>query len=211
MTKREAAAHHQAGHAVMAYLRNVDFEGVTILQDGRYGCGIVGCNYESPVPNDLDKADAQFYADIIRIEIGLAGPFAHGLFIGGFKSGKKVTEMYMRAIDAHMQGSEDYGVRCALAAEVSHLNVSVGEGIIDKVIWSPDLRTLLFAIGDHWHVVEAVATALIEKDSLFESQVHQIIEAKQNQRGQQARRIDRVGVKKVAGRAGLAAWNYAGH
>ena len=73
MTEREAAAYHEAGHAVMAYLRNVDFESVTILQDGRYACGIVGCNYESSVPNDLNRADAQSYADTCRIEIGLAG------------------------------------------------------------------------------------------------------------------------------------------
>jgi hypothetical protein len=211
MTKREAAAHHQAGHAVMAYLRSVDFEGVTILQDGRYGCGIVGCNYQSSVPNDLDRADAQLYADIMRIEIGLAGPFAHGLYIGGFASGKKATETYMRAIDAHVQGSEDHAVRYALAAEVTHLNASVGESIMDKVIWSPDLRTLLFAVGDHWHLVEGVATALIGRDSLLQSQVHQIIQTKEAQRGPQAQPINRVHLKKVAGRAGLAAWSYAGH
>jgi len=211
MTKREAAGHHQAGHAVMAYLRNVDFESVTILQDGRYGCGIVGCNCGSSVPNALDRADAQFYASIIRIEIGLAGPFAHGLYVGGFTSGKKATETYMRAIDAHMLGSEDHAVQFALAAEVTHLNASVGDDIMDKVIWSPDLRTLLFAVGDHWHLVEAVATVLIERDSLSQGQVHQIIQAKQAQRGTQARRIDRVPVKNVPGRAGLAAWNYASH
>jgi len=114
MTEREAASYHEAGHAVMAYLRNVDFESVTILQDGRYVCGIVGCNYESSVPHDLDRADAQSNADINRIRIGLAGPFAHGLYIGGFKPGKKAAETHMRAIEAHLKGSEDGAVQHAL-------------------------------------------------------------------------------------------------
>jgi hypothetical protein len=191
----------------MAYLRNVSFESVTILQDGRYFCGIVGCNYESSVPNDLDKADARSYADISRIEIGLAGPFAHGLYVGGFTPGKEETETYVRAIDAHLKGSEDGAVQSALACEVMHLNASVGEDIVDKVIWSPYLRTILFNVGDHWHLIEAVATALIERDSLSQAKVHQIIHA----RGPQARRINRTRTKNLADRAGLAVRNYARH
>jgi TonB family protein len=189
MTEREAAAYHEAGHAVMAYLRNVDFESVTILQDGRYVCGIVGCNYESSLPDDLDRADAQSYADASRIEIGLAGPFAQGLYIGGFTPGKEATETYKRAIDAHLKGSEDRAVQYALAGEVMHLNTSVGGKIIDNVIWSPSSQTILFDVSDHWHLVEGVATALIERDSLSQGQVHQIIQAREDQRGSQARRI----------------------
>jgi hypothetical protein len=210
MTERESAAYHEAGHAVMACLRNVAFASVTILQDGRYVCGIVGCNYESSVPDDFDMADAQFYADTRRIEIGLAGPFAHGLYVGGFTPAKEPTETYMRAIDAHLKGSEDGAVQYALAGEVMHLNVSVGEDVVDKVIWSPYLRTILFDVGDHWHLVEAVATALIQRDSLPQAQVHQIIQAKEAERGAKARRIDRVRVKKLAGRTGLALGNSAG-
>ena len=207
MTGREVAAYHEAGHAVMAYLRNVSFESVTILQDGRYFCGIVGCNYESSVPNDLDKADARSYADISRIEIGLAGPFAHGLYVGGFTPGNEETETYVRAINAHLKGSEDGAVQSALAGEVTHLNASVGEDIVDKVIWSPYLRTILFNVGNHWHFIEAVATALIERDTLSQAKVHQIIQAQ----GPEARRINKERVRKLADRASLAARNYAGH
>jgi hypothetical protein len=204
MTEREAAAYHEAGHAVMACLKNVDFESVTILQDGRYVCGIVGCNYESSVPDGLDRADAQSYANTSRIEIGLAGPFAHGLYVGGFTPGKEAAETYMRAIDAHLRGSEDGAVQSALAGEVMHLNVSVGEEIVDKVIWSPYLRTILFDVSDQWHLVELVAAALIKRDSLAQAQVNQIIQAKEAQRGPQARRIDRASVMQRASRAGLA-------
>ena len=111
MTGREAAAYHEAGHAVVACCRNVDFESVTILQYGGYLCGIVGCNYDSSVPDDLNKADAQSYANISRIEIGLAGPFAHGLYVGGFIPAKDGGETYKRAIDAHLRGSEDVEVQ----------------------------------------------------------------------------------------------------
>ena len=189
MTEREAAAYHEAGHAVMAYLRNVDFESVTILQDGRYVCGIVGCNYESSLPDDLDRANAQSYADASRIEIGLAGPFAQGLYVGGFTPGKEATETYKRAIDAHLKGSEDRAVQYALAGEVMHLNTSVGGKIMDNVIWSPSSQTILFDVSDHWHLVEGVAAALTERDSLSQGQVHQIIQAREAQRGPQARRI----------------------
>jgi hypothetical protein len=207
MTGREVAAYHEAGHAVMAYLRNVSFERVTILQDGRYFCGIVGCNYESSVPNDLDRTDAQSYADLSRIEIGLAGPFAHGLFVGGFTPGQEETETYVRAIDAHLRGSEDGAVQSALAGEVMHLNASVGEGIVDRVIWSPYLRTILFNVGDHWHFIEAVAAALMERDTLSQTKVHQIIQA----RAPQARRNNIARARKVADRAGVAVSKYAGH
>ena len=90
------------------------------------------------------------------------------------------------------------------AGEVMHLNASVGEEIMDKVLWSPSSRTILFDVSDHWHLVEAVASALIEIDSLSQTRVHQIIHAGEAQPRPQARRIGRTWVKKLAGRAGLA-------
>lgn len=208
MTKRESAAYHEAGHAVMAYLRNVYFESVTILQDGRYACGICGCNYESSVPRDLGRAEAQSYADTRRIEIGLAGPFAQGLYVGGFTPGREATETRTRANDAHLKGSEDHAVLDALAGEVKHLNASVGEGVVDKMIWSSALRAILFDLSEHWRLVEAVAAALIQIDSLSQGQVHQIIQAiiqaNAAQLGVQAGRITRARVKRTAGPAGLA-------
>ena len=198
MTERGAAAYHEAGHAVMAYIRNVNFERVTILQDGRYVCGIVGCNYQSSVPDDLNGADSQSYADTRRIEIGLAGPFAHGLYVGGFTPGKEATETHARAIDAHLNGSQDSAVQYALAGEVMHLNASVGEDIMDKVIWSPYSRTILFDVSDHWHLVEAVATALIKRDSLSQAQVHQIIQARRFHRVHKLGIFNRERVKKLA-------------
>jgi hypothetical protein len=207
MTRREAAAYHEAGHAVMAWARHVAFESVTILQYGGYLCGIVGCDYDSSVPDDLDSANARSYAYTSRIEIGLAGPVAHGLYVGGFTPGKETAETYMRAIDAHLRGSEDVAVQCALAAEVMHLHASVGEDIVDKVIWSPYLRTILFDVSDQWHLIEPVAAALIKRDSLSQAQVHQIIQTKEAQWGPQARRID----KASASRAGLAVRHSAGH
>ena len=192
----------------MAYLRNVDFESVTILQDGRYACGICGCNYESSVPRDLGRAEAQSYADTRRIEIGLAGPFAQGLYVGGFTPGREATETRTRANDAHLKGSEDHAVLDALAGEVKHLNASVGEGVVDKMIWSSALRAILFDLSEHWRLVEAVAAALIQIDSLSQGQVHQIIQAiiqaNAAQRGVQAGRITRARVKRTAGPAGLA-------
>jgi hypothetical protein len=205
---REGAAYHEAGHAVMAYLRNVDFESVTILQDGRYACGICGCNYESSLPRGLGRAEAQSYADTRRIDIGLAGPFAQGLYVGGFTPGREATETHTRANDAHLRGSEDHAVLNALAGEVKHLNTSVGEEIVDKVIWSPSLRGILFALSEQWLLVEAVATALIKIDSLSQGQVHQIIQAivqaNAAPRAAQARRVSMGRVKKVAGGAGVA-------
>ena len=208
MNTREGAAYHEAGHAVMAYLRNVDFESVTILQDGRYACGICGCRYESSVPRDFGRAEAQSYANTRRIEIGLAGPFAQGLYVGGFTPGIEATETRTRANDAHLKGSEDHAVLDALAGEVKHLNASVGEGVVDKMIWSPALRAILFDLSEHWRLVEAVATALIQIDSLSQGQVHQIIQAiiqaNAAQRGAPAGRITRARVKRAAGPAGLA-------
>jgi hypothetical protein len=147
---------------------------------------------------------------LARIEIGLAGPFAHGLFAGGFIPGKEPGETYLRAIDAHLRGSEDAAVQYALAGEVTHLNVSVGEDIVDKVIWAPYLRTILFDISDHWHLVELVASVLIERDSLSQAQL-QIIQAREAQRGPRAGRTGGARVQRVAARTGLAVGNYAGH
>ena len=95
MTEREAAAYHEAGHAVMACSRNVDFESVTILQCESYLCGLVGCNYDSSVPDYLDRADAQSYANTSRIEIGLSGPFVHCLYVGGFIPAKELGDSYI--------------------------------------------------------------------------------------------------------------------
>jgi len=155
----------------------------------------------------LDKANARSYANASRIEIGLAGPFAHGFYLGGFTPGKEAAKTNMRAIDAHLRGSEDVAVQCALAAEVMYLNASVGEDIVDKVIWSPHLRTILFGVSDQWHLVEPVAAALIKRDSLSQAQVHRIIQTKDAQQGPRARRIDKAG----ASRAGLAVRHSSGH
>jgi hypothetical protein len=204
MTERGAVAYHEAGHAVMAYLRNVDFEIVTILQDGRYACGIGGCSYESSVPGDLGRADARSYADTRRVEIGLAGPFAHGLYVGGFTPGREATETHILATDAHLRGSEAQAVQSALASEVMHLNATVGGEMIDKVIWSPFSRTILFAISDHWHLVEAVAAALIENDSLSQGQVrHIIIQAEETEPRPQSGRFNKARLMRRTGRQGL--------
>jgi hypothetical protein len=72
MAERESAAYRGAGHAIMAYLRKVDFERITILPSERDVSGIAGCNYELPVPDCLDRADARPYGDTDQIEIGLA-------------------------------------------------------------------------------------------------------------------------------------------
>jgi hypothetical protein len=37
----------------------------------------------------------------------------------------------------------------------------------------------LFNVSRHWHLVEAVADALMERGSLSQTEVHQIIQAKQ--------------------------------
>ena len=107
MTEREGAAYHQAGHAVIAYLRNVDFESVTGLAEEHHVGDTIGCNYKSLVRSDLAWVDAQSYLNTVQIEIGLAGPFAHGLYVGGFTPGKEVTETHIRAVDAYLKGSED--------------------------------------------------------------------------------------------------------
>jgi len=156
----------------------------------------------------LKRAEAQSYADTRRIEIGLAGPFAQGLYVGGFTPGTEATETHTRANDAHLKGSEDQAVLKALAGEVKHLNASVGEEFVDKVIWSPSLRGILFELSEEWRLVQAVAAALIEIDSLSQGQVHQIIQAiiqaSAAQRDAQARRTGRARVRKVAGPAVLA-------
>ena len=83
MTEHEGAAYHGAGHAVMAYLRNVYFERINILADERHLSGIIGRNSEFPPTDDSEGTGTRSYADIVRIEIGLAGAFAEYLQIGG--------------------------------------------------------------------------------------------------------------------------------
>ena len=178
MTEREDAAYREAGHAVMAYLRNVDFNRVTILADERQVGNLVECDYKSALPDDLDQADAQSYGDTGRIEIGLAGHFAQCLHVGGFTPGREAAETYIQAMNACLKGAEDDAVQYALAREVRHGNVSVGQNAMDEVLSSPYARDVLFDVSDHWHLVEAVAIALIERGSLSRAEVHQIAQAK---------------------------------
>jgi hypothetical protein len=47
---------------------------------------------------------------------------------------------------------------------------------MDEVTSSPYPRIILFDVSDHWHLVEAVAAALVERNSLSQAGVHQIIQ-----------------------------------
>ena len=145
MTEREGAAYHQAGHAVMAYLRKVDFGSVTILPNERHGGGLVA------------GPDAQFYGNTGQIEIGLAGPFARALRFGGFAPGREAAETYLGAMNACLKGTEDDAVQYALIREVRHGNSSVGQNLMDEVLSSPYARDILFDVSDHWRLVQAVA------------------------------------------------------
>ena len=178
-TKSVGAAYHQAGHAVMAYLRDVNFEGVSILPRKHGVDCILECHYEASVPGELDWADAKSYVDTNRIEIGLAGPFAQGLYVGGFRPGKDATEMYIRATEAYLKSSENKATQYALARDVMNLNVSVGQNLMDEVISSPYPRIILFDVSIHWDLVEAVADALMERSSLSQAEVYQIIQARE--------------------------------
>ena len=144
MTQREGSSYREAGHGVMAYLKKVDFENLTLLLGERdMGC-IGGCKYDS------SKADVHSYAD---------------------------TETYLRAMNACLKGSEDDAVQYALAREVAREKVSVGQNLMDEVLSSPYARDILFDVADHWRLVEAVAAALMERGSLSQAEVHQIIQA----------------------------------
>ena len=167
MTEREGAAYHQAGHAVMAYLRTVNFESVTLLQDERHGGDLVG------------GPDPQSYGDTGRIEIGLAGPFARALHFGGFAPGREAAETYIGAMNACLKGAEHDAVQYALMREVRHGNSSVGQNLMDEALSSPYARDILFDVSDHWHLVEAVASALVERGSLTQAEVQKIVQAKE--------------------------------
>ena len=104
MTEREHTSHHEAGRAVMAYLRNVHLERVTILADERRVSG----------------TGTRSYADSVRMEIGLAGAFAQCLHAGGFTPGRQAPKTYIRAMNACLKCSEDDAAQRALAREVKH-------------------------------------------------------------------------------------------
>jgi hypothetical protein len=174
MTERERAAHREAGHAVMAYLRNVDFERVAILP---YGLG--GWNYESSVPDGFERTEAHSNGDTGQREIRLAGLFAQCLHVGGFTPGKEAAETYIRAANACLKCSEDAAVQYDLAREVKHGNVSISGNLVDEALSSPYARNILFDVSDHWHLVGAVAIALMERGSLSQAEVHQIIQGKE--------------------------------
>ena len=176
MTERERAAYHEAGRAVMAYLRNVYFEGINIVADERHLSGLIGSNSEFLPPDDSEGTDTRSYADIVRIEIGLAGGFAEYLHVRGFTPGRDAPETYIRAMNLCLECSDDAG-QCALAREVKHGDSSVGQNLLDEVLSSPYARDILFDVSDHWHRVDAIATALVERGSLSQAEVHQIIQA----------------------------------
>jgi hypothetical protein len=175
MTEREGAAYHAAGRAVIAYLRNVYFEKINILADERHLSGLIGRNSQFPPPDDSEGTDTRSYADIVQIEIGLAGAFAEYLHVRGFTPGRDVPETYIRAMNACLECSEDDAAQRALAREVKHWNSS--ENLMDEVLSSPYARDILFDVCDHWHRVDAIATALVERGSLSKAEVHQIIQA----------------------------------
>jgi hypothetical protein len=80
-------------------------------------------------------------------------------------------------MNACLRDSEDETIQFNLAREVRHENVSLGQRVMDHVLLSPCARDILFDVSDHWHLVEAVATALMERDSLSQGEVHQIVQA----------------------------------
>jgi hypothetical protein len=174
MTERESAAYREAGHAVIAYFRNVDFQRVNILP-----YDLVGWNYESSVSDGFERTDAYSYGDIGQREIRLAGLFAQCLHLGGFTPGREAAETYIRAANACLKCSEDDAVQYDLACEVKHGNVSVNQSPVDEALSSPYARDILFDVSDHWHLVEVVAIALMERGSLSQAEVHQIIQAKE--------------------------------
>jgi hypothetical protein len=80
-------------------------------------------------------------------------------------------------MNACLKGAEDDAVQYALACQVKHAKAAVGEDLMYEVLSSPYARDILFDISDRWHLVEAVATTLMERGSLSQAEVHQIIQA----------------------------------
>lgn len=171
MTERESAAYREAGHAVIAYLRHVDFQRVTILP-----YDLAGWNYESSVSDGFERADAYSYRDIGQRESRLAGLFAQCLHLGGFTPGREAAETYIRAANACLKCS---AVQYGLACEVKHGNLSINQSPVDEALSSPSGRDILFDVIDHWRLVEVVTIALMERGSLSQAEIHQINQAKE--------------------------------
>jgi len=59
MIKGEGTAYHQAGHVVMAYFRDVNFDEVTIMGPKRVADCILEYAYDAAVPGELNGTEAQ--------------------------------------------------------------------------------------------------------------------------------------------------------
>jgi cell division protease FtsH len=154
--QREETAYHEAGHAVMGFVLRRYPQSISIIPDGTGAVGKTEFDKDAPKGGFryFDDSDAKRRYIRIRVLIEVAGTIAHDLKFPGRD---------------HDQGD-------------AHDNHWARELIVESVSWEDDHEVYLertkqeatLLLKENWHLVEAVAGALLQWQTLTRAGLLQI-------------------------------------
>lgn len=148
--RRAAAAHHEAGHTVVAFLCGVTPRWVSVAEDS---CGSLICNRETITPES-------------ETMIAMAGPASEYLHTNPDGSD-------LLAFGQFVTLHESLWITDRHDAEKHSASFAPEErNRFRERYWNCTLRML----RAHWNSVRAVASALLEKETLTDSQISDLIE-----------------------------------
>ena len=187
---RREVAYHEAGHAVVAVLHEVPFEYVRIAPASYYDPTLGwyenflfgetnGQVHGTPAPWEFDHEIGNHEACRRLALVVLAGPEASHVHHGSRSMIRSGDGKQARQL-AHMMAPGRVGMSdlWALAQTDVELAERQTNKLVDKAARSifrecqHDVRAVL---TEHWHLVEAVANALIERGTLKRDQVEEIV------------------------------------
>lgn len=171
--------YHEAGHAVAAMVRRVDFDTVTIVPTADY----VGCLFWGPGPQPIervirewapqelrafDESDVRAIDD--RIVVALAGPIAEARLVGRRNDASAETD---DRIVRHLAWAIDWEY---LGAEVADgTSGPVNEGYLRQQRVNglrEEARTLVL---DQWPVVDRVVAELVAHRTLSQDKIRELV------------------------------------
>jgi len=146
----ETIAHHEAGHAVMAFRAGVTIDSASIVPDATSHGRVHHRNPIRGIDLDTDNSDRAYRCAVKLMRVCLAGPIAQSRFIGSYSD---------------YGSGADYELAVGVAVNL------IGTREAAKCLIESHLRQADMIIKRDWPLVTALARELLERTEMSGAEV----------------------------------------